>query len=236
MKGFFRVNKYTIELTGELLLFGTLSKLLQAPPERGWIQNLLAEKVFAEAPFAAEHPDVARGLSLIQAWNRSVWDKDTGPAFEALKADYLRLFIGVGKVLAPPWESVYFGDDRLLFQEQTIQVREWYRKYGLQIEKLHHEPDDQIGLELSFLANLAQLAVQAAERRDEAELTRLLHDQQAFLTEHPLRWAQAWCDLVDRHARTDFYRGIALLVNGGLKTAGEMLVRMLAEAEDRRSR
>lgn len=211
------MTEYIEDLTGQILLFGLLGKLLNMLPEKEWIQYLLNEKIFSESPFGVNQEDVTRGLKLIQAWSITVWKQDNNLAFADIESDNFRLFIGAGKVLAPPWESVYFNDDRSLFSEETLQVRECYRKYGLQIEQLYHEPDDHIGLELSFLAHLAQLALQATQENNPIEFENILRDQQAFLTEHPLRWAQTWCDLVDQHARTDFYRGIALIVNGALK-------------------
>jgi TorA maturation chaperone TorD len=113
-----------------------------------------------------------------------------------------------------------------------LQVRAWYRKYGLQSEQLYHEPDDHLGLELSFLAHLAQLGLQALDQQDTAALDQLLREQQAFLGEHPLRWAQAWCDLVNQHARTDFYRGIAWMVNGALEESEEFLRDAISKLND----
>ena len=44
------------------------------------------------------------------------------------------------------WESVCrHKDEALVFQKETLEVRAAYRELGLQVEKLHHEPDDHIG-------------------------------------------------------------------------------------------
>lgn len=217
------MNDVILNLTGEILMIGIVSKLLQEPPEREWVQNLLIENLFDETPYAAEQADVVRGLSLIQTWIDDQWQKDPNQALTVLETDYLRLFIGAGKVLAPPWESVYSDDDRLVFQEQTLQVRNWFRKYGLESHRIYHEPDDHIGLELSFIAHLDQLALEAVTKNEINELTWLLHDKQSFLRGHPLTWVNKWCDLVEKNARTDFYRGIAFLVKGTLKESEEFL-------------
>lgn len=211
------------DLTGEMLMFGVLGKLLYMPPQNDWLQSLFDEKVFEEVPFGADQDDVVKGMGLIQVWSQSVWNRDPSAAVAGLESDYLRLFIGAGKVMAPPWESVYFNQERLLFQEQTLQVRAWYRRYNLQIEKLYNEPDDHIGLELVFLAQMAQLGLQAIEQQDTTQLAKLLCDQQIFLSEHPLRWVQVWCDLVDQHAQTDFYRGIGHLTLGSLLAVAHVL-------------
>ncbi|HZY41749.1 MAG TPA: hypothetical protein VFF59_07085, partial [Anaerolineae bacterium] len=46
--------------------------------------------------------------------------------------------------------------------------------------------------------------------------------QRGFLAEHLLKWAPIWCHLVLEHARTEFYRGIALLVRGLLAELADM--------------
>jgi TorA maturation chaperone TorD len=121
------------------------------------------------------------------------------------------------------WESVYLTESHLVFQEQTLQVREWYRRFGLQMERLHREPDDHIGLELSFIAHLASRAVQAIDEVDEASLDSLLQAQREFLSEHLLRWGPAWAKLVKKHAQTDFYRALAHLTHGTLLALVEEL-------------
>ena len=73
---------------------------------------------------------------------------------QAVEQDYLRLFVGLGMPLAPPWESTWANDARLLFQRETLDVRYWYRSAGLELARLHHDPDDHIGLELEFVGLL----------------------------------------------------------------------------------
>ncbi|MGB3714837.1 MAG: molecular chaperone TorD family protein, partial [Candidatus Promineifilaceae bacterium] len=136
--------------------------------------------------------------------------------FHALKADYTRLFIGPGQVLAPPWESVFVKEGRMIFQEVTLQVRDWYRRYDLQTVKLYEEPDDHIGLELTFLAHLAGLGLAALKKQDDVEFAAVVEAQRGFLSEHVLRWTPIWCDQVGVYCRTDFFRGIALVVRGAL--------------------
>ncbi len=140
-----------------------------------------------------------------------------------MKRDQLHLFIGTDVVLAPVWESVYFSEEHLVFQEQTLQVRQWYSRFGLQAERINREPDDHIGLELSFVAHLAKRALDAIDQKDEQDLEKLLQAQRDFLTEHLLCWAPAWAKLVKEHAETDFYRGLAYFTHGALLAAADLL-------------
>ena len=119
-----------------------------------------------------------------------------GPVdYEAVEQDYLRLFVGLGTPLAPPWESVWASDARLLFQRETLDVRYWYRSAGLQIARLHHEPDDHIGLELEFIGLLLE--------RDDAQTAA------DFAREHPSAWVHRWADAVCMHASEGFYPRLA---------------------------
>jgi TorA maturation chaperone TorD len=119
-----------------------------------------------------------------------------GPVdMDELQQDYLRLFVGLGTPLAPPWESAWASDARLLFQCETLDVRYWYRSAGLEVADLHAQPDDHIGLELEFMGRLL-------ERGDAEAVER-------FATEHPCAWVSRWCDAVQDNAATPFYRQLA---------------------------
>jgi len=211
------------QFTGEMLVCGLLSALLQKQPDKARLQAWMDEDIFSESPLGEDQADINKGLALLQAWRRDVWVANPDQAFEAVESDYMRLFVGMGRMLAAPWESIYFSEEQQLFQEETLQVRAWYRKFGLQVEQLHHEPDDHIGLELGFMAYLAQLTVQALEQGDQAQAASLMAEQRAFVEEHPLRWVASWCALVDQHARTDFYRGAAFLTLGTVQEVASIL-------------
>lgn len=210
-------------LVGEILFLGLLGKAFYNEPDRKWLDELIAEQVFAEAPFGAEQPEIVRGLEILQEWTMSHADGLSEGNFAELKMDYTRLFIGLDALPTAPWESVYFSRERLVFQEQTMQVREWFARFGLQAERLNREPDDHIGLELIFVAHLAKMALNSLELNDHDSVGKYLQAQRDFLFEHLLRWGPAWTRLVKEHAGTDFYRGLAYLTHGALLAAAEQL-------------
>jgi TorA maturation chaperone TorD len=203
-------------LTAEMLLFGLLGKLFYEYPEKDWLHSLVEEDVFAEIPFAQNQPEVQRGQELLQEWSRREKKDPKGTAFEAVRADYTRLFIGIDAIPAPLWESVHFNDERMVFQEQTMQVRAWYRKFGLQVENYQHEPDDHVGLEMAFISHLAKLGLEALEANNQEALIGSLDAQRGFLSEHMLKWIPGWCDQVEKKASTDFFRGMACVIRGAL--------------------
>ncbi len=210
-------------LVYEKIVVGLLGKLWFEYPEQLFIEDLALEKVFYEMPFAGDRPDVKAGLELLQQWTQRNQSGLSESEFDAIRSDYTRLFIGPGKVQAPPWESVYFNDSRTIFDERTLQVREYYRKFGLESVRVRQEPDDHVGLEMAFLAHLAGDALKALEAGDQVEVERLLDAQRQFASEHLFSWFGSWYKLVEEKAHSDFYRGLALLTKGVLVEIAEIL-------------
>ncbi len=97
-----------------------------------------------------------------------------------------------------------------------MQVRSWYQRFHLEAENVYKEPDDHIGLELAFIAHLAQQALVALNQQERPAFEYALAAQRDFLSEHLLKWAPRWYTLVRSQANTEFFRGIALLLRGVL--------------------
>jgi putative dimethyl sulfoxide reductase chaperone len=69
---------------------------------------------------------------------------------EEVQAEYTRLFISTyPKLLCPPYESCY--REGLVYGNSSIEVGEWYKKYGLDFI-CDSEPPDLLSVELEFLA------------------------------------------------------------------------------------
>lgn len=220
------------QLLGEVLLFGLLGKILYQDPDKAWLESLAKDDVFSEAPFGSKQAEIEKGLRELQRWTKQNQTALSDKEFEKIRRDHLYLFTGVGEALAPVWESIYSGNGPLLFQKETLQVREWYARFNMQVEKFQQEPDDHIGLEFSFAAHLAALALQALESGNQPDLEAAIGSQRAFLQEHLMRWTPEWARLVRQHAQSDFYRGVALLALGALRAAGALLEDQAPLAEE----
>lgn len=107
---------------------------------------------------------------------------------EALRGEYTKLFIGPGKLPAPPWESVYVYGEDLLFQESTLEVRLDYRAAGYQASGYPHEADDHLAKELGFMAALSDEARQAFEQGDGERFRQTMSRQLMFLGKHLNGW------------------------------------------------
>lgn len=143
--------------------------------------------------------------------------------YQEIADDQFRLTRGPGEPIAVPWESVYRSLDGLIFEEQTMQVRQRYKRFNLQAPKLNVEPDDHISLELDFLVQLLTRGLAASEQGD-AEVAQVhldAHDE--FCREHLLRWAPEFFERLTNGATTRFYRGIGLLGQDAMRRLSGIL-------------
>ena len=63
-----------------------------------------------------------------------------------LDRDYHRLFVGPGKLAAPPWGSVYLDSESVLFGDSCVALQRWMRARGIELhEGESREPVDHIG-------------------------------------------------------------------------------------------
>lgn len=217
-------------LTGELLMFTLLGKMLLQIPEKSWLQPILDEALFSDVPFAEQHADVRQGLALFAQWSQQNDGTLTPEEISDLKADHTRLFTGLAQIPVAPWESVFFTEERLVFQKQTQDVRDWYQRYGMTVVTgQYREPEDHIGLELTFMAHLAKIGLAALAAQNEPEFEQALAAQRDFADKHLFLWAPLWCSLIQEHAKTDFYRSLAQIVYGMLLELAAILDVDIAE-------
>jgi TorA maturation chaperone TorD len=216
--GRYNFDEWQITLTAHALAYGFLSKALYNEPSVDFLAPLFDENLFAEWPLDTDVEHTRRGIDLLAAFG-AAWTPDQLPL---LTSDYNALFVGPGPLLVHPWESVYLSEEHLIFDVQTLEVREIYRRFGLRAPSSVREPDDHIGLELAFLVHLCSLGLDACERGDIDAFESSLQAQRGFLGDHVLRWAPAFMQRTIEHAATDYYRGVAYLGLGTLETVARV--------------
>ncbi len=200
------------------LFFELIGKTLYMFPTRDLFETLLCERVFEELPIDLKDPRFTKGKVLLSAWSTLQNGVLSDEEYDRLVVDDTLLFSGMQVMAAPPWESVYFNEERLVFQRETMDVRAWYRRYDLQIAQIHHEPDDHIGFEVDFLSKILACFLECDSEGDSDGSLAVFHDAITFAREHPLRWVDHWAAGVEAHAQTELYRGIALVLPVALRT------------------
>lgn len=191
-----------------------LSTVYGRLPDASFVAAMRAPEQLAQWPY-----DDRESLSGVELLVRSGERAALGEAQEQLDAlveDHQRLFLGPRPLLAAPWESVHRSREGLVFDVQTIEVRQAYRRFGLECPYLNTEPDDHVALEASFVATLAVRALDALEAGQQEAGEELVDGIVDFTREHLATWLPDLVERVEEHARTDYHRGMARLTSGAL--------------------
>lgn len=198
---------------GRLYVYQLLKLLFEEP------LNQETLKVLQEELNSNELAQVSSGANSIKIYLES--KKDTPPEVlcRELQAEYQRLFVGPGHVLAPIWESVYFDPEGLMFGERTLEVRDFYRKYGLESIHKNRQPEDHLSVELEFILYLIQ---QYLDSQDVNEQTKILMDQKLFLQQHLGTWKDEFVKLIEVHSDNQFYLGAGMLLREFLDMENEI--------------
>jgi TorA maturation chaperone TorD len=180
------------------------------------VARLHSEDLLDYWPFDCAHPDAAAGIERLNRY-LAKWSPDD---IAVLEGDYTRLFIGLERTLAPPYESVYLSEEHILFEKETLAVREWYAKYGLQVPLLNTQPDDHIGYELFFLARLSERVASLIDGGETEAAVGVAKDRQRFVQSHPHRWVHMLVSRILEFSQTDYYAGIGLLTKSVVELGG----------------
>lgn len=205
--------------------YDVLRRIFLVEPNRNLLLALQSG-ILKSFPFIDEHLLIREGVDTIHSFFEQY---QVDEIYEDLHWDYTRMFIGPYELKAPLWESAYLNKDQLLFQQETIVVRQAYLKYQFLPANFGAEADDHLGLELDFLYQLNRLVKKGLREGNTDKVKDIIHDQIAFLDNHLLRWIPSFKEKVLNHAQYDFYKGIVKILQGFLELDKASLEEFLAE-------
>lgn len=117
-----------------------------------------------------------------------------------IAADFAGLFLSPDIHLSPH-ESLYnysLDETPKLWGRAAGEVQAFYRSAGLMIDEEAALVPDHVAVELLFMSYLVE--------------NNLIEQQKAFMEDHLIQWLPDYCDEVEKHARTTFYKELAVLV------------------------
>ena len=127
-----------------------------------------------------------------------------------LAVDRTRILRGTGpKELRPPYEGCYKLDCNL--ESAAINVRCFYRTAGLMPDVSVTDSPDYICVQMDFMKQLCLREQRQWSGGHDASATIIR--QKEFLENHLGSWAGDYCKHVRQHALTDFYRGVAVILD-----------------------
>jgi TorA maturation chaperone TorD len=119
---------------------------------------------------------------------------------QEIRTDFVGLFMRPDLHLSPH-ESLHsypLGETPGLWGRATYEVQESYRSAGLMIDEESEIIPDHLGAELLFMSYLIGNDLAAQQRK--------------FMDDHLFRWVPEFCDEIEKHAATTFYREVAILL------------------------
>lgn len=189
-------------LKGRGYLFSLFHTILGAEPTKKMLDAASGkDSLQVIRLFDSEDLTAARKLEQLLAACADA-DEET---LERMKTEYTRLFLGPEDLIAAPWESVYTTTERALFQESTLAVRDWYRKYHYLPAMYPRVPDDHISLMMHFLSLTTEKAAAALEAGQTAECSAILEGQRLFEEKHLLNWVFRYADDMQSSRTHEFY-------------------------------
>ena len=140
---------------------------------------------------------------------------------DKLQQEYYDLFhVPLGKYVTP-YESVYCdtweiaGKKKkgLLLGPSAQAVRKIYRRAGTELDEHCTELPDHAGIELAFMHYLCQREREAWQQGKEEEAVQWQKLEAEFVINHLTPWLPELCKQICQKTQSDFYRGIAQLIN-----------------------
>lgn len=207
-----------------------LGNYFYQPPGTTELKKMIEDNPFEKFKNTILNDNFKKGVELLAQFCLENFHQEPEIISKRLEKEFYRLFIGPDRLKAPPYESVYLGKEKIIFDIQTLQVRDCYRTWGMEAEKKYKEPDDHIGLEIKFLSLLIDRAIVFLKDENE-EIYENLLDQQLFLSQHVLAFGPEFLDLVIKNTEEIFYKGLALLASGFLEEDLDYLQELKKEWE-----
>ena len=146
-----------------------------------------------------------------------------------LAVEFTRILGGLSeRIGAPPIESV--ARERRLLGETTAAVSIAYAEAGFPEPLPEAGPPDHLATELRFLALCCHEEAQAWKRADSAAAIDWLERERAFLDDHVLSWAPAYCAALAANSTESYFAALARLIAESCTLDREDLSVLLANA------
>lgn len=220
-------------LEGAQVALGLASRLVYCEPSDEDLATYAQEGFFDAAPYGSDDPAVVKGLSYLRSWAENVQTNAADEEFVSdcraeVRRDWLSLFAGVGAPKAPCWAGFYTNPNKQVLSADTLPVRQMYRRWGFQVQRLNSEPDDNLGIMLGFVSYLIEVEMDGGEKASEAFASQL-----ELFRDRILPWISAWRWSVEKYAHTDFYRGVGELAFGICRAYAQRFGFEYRDSEDR---
>lgn len=188
-------------LENRIALNGFLSSVFLTLPDEEFLKSLLT--------LQWEDSDSV-GCNAIAEYAAEQAGRDHEEVLLELGRDRARLIRGANNEgMQPPYESLYAGQAA---NESMGSLNRFYADAGFLLADNVKDTVDQLGVELAFYELLMTRELEALREGKDDIAEQWLEVRRHFYSQHLGRWAHAYAAEMLKHAKTGFYRGIALLI------------------------
>lgn len=159
--------------------------------------------------FAEEAPEISRLKTYLASVSSFVDDEG---AIGKAASEFTRALVGPGVLPALPWRAPYLSHELIMFQKDTLDVRQAYYEHGLRPSQLQRVPDDHLALECNFMGILGCELTASFECADVTAARELIVEQKSFLDRFMLDWTPLYAEGLKASGRTPFYFQFAAAV------------------------
>lgn len=131
--------------------------------------------------------------------------------FEAISGDFAAIFLRPDLHMAP-YESLYnvpLGDKPALWGKAAIETQAFYESSGLVLDESIDLVPDHLAIELLFMSYLIE--------------NGRVEEQRKFLEEHLFLWMPSYCEGIQKHAGTVFFKDVANLMKEFIMSEYELM-------------
>lgn len=151
-----------------------------------------------------------KGSNCIRSYLAGDHGKSDAQMVEELSVDRTRILRGTGhKDMMPPYEGLYKGKKNT--NHSILALKRFYRRTGLALEDSVNEAPDFICVQLDFMKQIILREKQQWLSEDDVGL--IITQEETFLKNHLGSWVSDFCFQVNQHAQTNYYRGIAMIMD-----------------------
>jgi TorA maturation chaperone TorD len=196
---------------GRASVYALLAGVFGHIPDHDYLERVMGDDLHRFLQTCCDMNSVRfrTGVDHVTAYRSRATGRPDREVIEEMGVDRTGIMRGTGhKEMKPPHETLYRGNEHA--GESLLEIKRFYRKSGLIPGERVSESPDYLCIELDFMRMLClREQEQWVKTEDVAET---IGQEEAFLSRHLGSWVGAFCALAQIHARTDFYRGFAMIL------------------------
>lgn len=190
--------------------YGFLTEAFIRLPDEDFIKRITSApmKSFLDQIKGIDHSKLRAGAAMVLGFSEGITPEHQRNIMEAMAVDRTRLIRSAGRGrLKAPYEGLYKKKEEAHIV--LLHVKNFYQRLGIIPISYANDAPDFFCTELDFMKQLCLL--EASAHSNTAEVRRM---EKEFLSQHLGSWIGDYCKAAGEVARTDFYKGLLLLLDG----------------------